>query len=299
MASGYDSLRRLTYESLLPVLERCGVILSRLLGLSKYHRISPILGLETKDLKDCQATVDCLNLLAHKVLISTSTELREFGAFSKWLRYQIDLQATDPLSTAAEELLEKADAVDHGMTLSYIQGAMMHSALQDFIQAPPSETYGDRWVDPGENSLFYENYKKLLQQHNQRKSDEERVVLPQLSDLTSRLTRQCDAVFKRIAETQRRGILHRTALTLGPDCDAGILDMVMDYSVSNAVFVRRITLTSLLPRITRTRHWLRYILRPDREGHHISVSTVITPTLCAMLLILSLQFISIEVYSPR
>ncbi|PGH15908.1 hypothetical protein AJ79_02075 [Helicocarpus griseus UAMH5409] len=228
VTSGYEALRRLTHECLLPALERCGVLLSRLIGLSKFHKLSPILGLETTDLEKCQDTVDCLNLLSHKVLIHSGREIREFDAFSKWLKHEVDLQTTDPLGTTYEELTEKSDLLDHGQTLSYIQGAMTRSALQDFIQPAPIQSSPDRWEPAGQDSSFYETYKKLLQQQKQKKATD-KIDMPLLGDLTSRLGLQSEKVFRQIAETQRRGILHRSPLSLDPDCSTEVLDMTMNF----------------------------------------------------------------------
>ncbi|KAG5288861.1 anaphase-promoting complex component Cut20/Apc4 [Histoplasma capsulatum G186AR] len=228
VTSGYEALRRLTHECLLPALERGGVLLSRLIGLSKFHKLSPILGLETADLEKCQDTIDCLGLLSHKVLIHSSRELHEFTAFSKWLRHEVDLQTADPLSATYEELTESRDSLDHGQVLSYIQGAMARSVLQDFIQPVPTQSPPDRWKPSGQDSSFYETYKKLLKQQDQKKRANQ-IDMPLLGDLTARLGLQSEKVFKQIAETQRRGILHRSPLALGPDCDAKVVDMTMNF----------------------------------------------------------------------
>jgi anaphase-promoting complex subunit 4 len=233
VTTGYEALRRLTHECLLPALERCGVLLSRLLGLSKFHKLNHVLGLETKDLNECLDTVDCLNLLSHNVLIYSGRELREFAAFSKWLRHEIDLHSADPLSGTVDELIEKSDALEYGQILAYIQGAMTRSSLQDFIQPPAEpepEPEPERWAPAGPDSSFYETYKKLLQQQAQQNSND-KPSLPVVSDLTARLGSQCDKVFRRIAETQRRGILHRSPLVLASDCDSDVMDMTMNFSV--------------------------------------------------------------------
>lgn len=229
--TGYESIQRLTHSCLLPALERCGVILSRLIGLSKYHRLSPVLGLETKDLKECQETVDCLNLLSHKLLIHCRREYREFCAFSKWLRHEVDLQTADPLSATAEEVMERSDTIDYAQTLSYVQGAMTRSALLDFIKptAPRSED-GQVDISRGRDGLFYESYKKLLRQLEQKKPGEV-VNLPALQGLIIRLKTQSDKVCEHIAETQRRGILHRSPLSLSPDCDENVTDIWTEVGV--------------------------------------------------------------------
>lgn len=164
------------------------------------------------------------------MLIHSSRELRGFAAFAKWLRHEVDIQAADPLSSTYEELTESSDSLDHGQTLSYIQGAMTRSALQDFIQPVPAQSSPDRWEPAGQDSSFYETYKKLLQQQDQKKWTD-KIDMPLLGDLTSRLGLQSEKVFKQIAETQRRGILHRSPLSLGPDCSADVVDMTTNFGV--------------------------------------------------------------------
>ncbi|KAL1953234.1 hypothetical protein VTO42DRAFT_3376 [Malbranchea cinnamomea] len=225
VASGYESIQRLLHMCLLPALERCGVILSRLIGLSKYHRLSPVLGLETKHLKECQETVDCLNLMAHKLLIHCRRESREFGAFSKWLRHEVDLQTADPLSNTAEEEMEKSDTIDYVQTMNYVRGAMTRSALLSFIRpAQPDSEQGQASLSNERDGSFYESFKNTLRQQDQNKSDEH-TNLPTLRDLITRLKTQCDKVFKQIAETQKRGVLHRSPLRLSSDCDEHVTDM--------------------------------------------------------------------------
>ncbi|EEH15946.1 hypothetical protein PABG_06033 [Paracoccidioides brasiliensis Pb03] len=279
VTSGYEALRRLTHESLLPALERCGVLLSRLLGLSKFHKLSPILGLETTDLEKCQETIDCLNLLSHKLLIHSSRELLEFAAFSKWLRHEVDLQAADPLSSTYEELTESSDSLDHAQTLSYIQGAMTRSALQDFIQPAPAQSQPDRWETVGRDSSFYETYKKLLRQQDQKKWTD-RIDIPLLGDLTSRLGLQCEKVFKQMAETQRRGILHRSPLSLDPDCSADVIDMAMNFSPFENSTYASVYIASK----SKSSSWILYLYR-------VLLNTVngVSSTKAAFLAVLNLQ----------
>jgi anaphase-promoting complex subunit 4 len=208
-------------------------------GIAKFHKLSHILGLEIRSLRDIMETVDCLNLLSHKVLIHSGHEIREFGAFSRWLRHEIDVQGTDPLSATMEELAEKSDTIDYSEALSYIQGALTKSALDDYIQSPAKQSPTSppaspgRWDTAGADSSFYETYKRLLRQQDQQRDQatDNKVNLPLFGDLTTRLGSQCEKVFSQIAETQRRGILHRSPLFLDSDCDSNTMDMTMDFEV--------------------------------------------------------------------
>jgi anaphase-promoting complex subunit 4 len=230
-------VRKLTHECLLPALERCAIILSRLIGISKFHKLSHVLGLETCALREIVDTIDCLHLLSHKILIYSSQELRGFLAFSKWLRHEIDVQSAEPMSQTLEELMEKSDLIDHGQTLSYIQEALTKSALQNFIQplpgmsvTSPSSSAPDRWASAGKDPSFYETYKKLLAQLEQQ-GGRSAPDIPKLNDLTERMGLQCGQVFGQIALAQRRGVLHRCPLTLHADCDESAMDITMCYEV--------------------------------------------------------------------
>ncbi|KAL5338495.1 anaphase-promoting complex, cyclosome, subunit 4-domain-containing protein [Aspergillus crustosus] len=233
--AGYENIRRLTHECLLPALERCEVLLSRLIGLSKFQKLSEVLGLETSDLNAIIETLDCLHLLAHHIIITTNEELTQFHSFSRWLRHQIDILSADPESQTLEELMEKTDLVEYPQTLKYIRGALTKSSLRNFIQqspmigsARPTSSSGDKWAPTGgHNRSFYDTFKKLLDQQGQVAADANPVELPKLNNLTRRLGLQYERVFSQIAVTQKRGILHRVPLDLHPGCDKTVFDITM------------------------------------------------------------------------
>lgn len=239
MSGGYEIVRRLTHECLLPALERCEVLLSRLIGLSKFQKLSEVLGLETSDLNAIVETLDCLNLLAHHIIINTNEELAQFHSFSHWLRHQIDLLSAEPMSQTLEELMEKTDLVEYPLTLKYIRGPLTKSSLRNFIQqlpmmgfARPPAGSDDKWAPTkGDNRSFYDMFKKLLDQHNRATEEAEPVELPKINNLTRRLGLQFEKVFSQIAVTQRRGILHRSPLVLHECCDKTVFDSTMRYEV--------------------------------------------------------------------
>ncbi|KAL4913499.1 anaphase-promoting complex, cyclosome, subunit 4-domain-containing protein [Aspergillus aurantiobrunneus] len=234
---GYEIVRRLTHECLLPALERCEVLLSRLIGLSKFPKLSEVLGLETSGLNAIVETLDCLHLLAHHIIINTNEELTQFHAFSRWLRHQIDLLSAEPMSQTLEELMEKTDLVEYPLTLKYIRGALTKSPLRNFIQqlpmmgfARPPALSEDKWAPTkGDNRSFYDMFKKLLEQQSRAADDAEPVELPKINDLTRRLGLQFEKLFSQIAVTQRRGILHRSPVALYQDCDKTVFDSTMRY----------------------------------------------------------------------
>ncbi|OJK04513.1 hypothetical protein ASPACDRAFT_109174 [Aspergillus aculeatus ATCC 16872] len=242
VSSGYENVRRLTHECLLPALERCQVLLSRLVGLSKFHKLSEVLGLETTDLNAIVETLDCLHLLGHHILINANEELTQFNAFSRWLRHEIDMQSAEPMSQTLEELMEKTDMVEYPQTLKYIGGALTKSALRNFIRqlpmmgvprppVPPDAS--EKWAQVGQGRSFYDTFRSLLGQQNHASSEADAVAPPKMNDLTKLLGLQFDKVFGQIALTQRRGILHRSPLTLHPDCDRDVIDVTMRHEATN------------------------------------------------------------------
>lgn len=209
------------------------------MGISKFHKLNHILGLETRDLESIVETVDCLHLLSHKILTHSGRELRAFLEFAKWMRHEIDMQAAEPMSQTLEELMEKSDMIDHSTTLEYIQGALTRSYLRHFIPTMVSMPGGmaaapaaNKWIPGGQDGSFYEAYRKALAIQEQQEiasSDGSPLDLPKLNDFTGRLSLQCKKVFGQVALTQRRGILHRCPLVLHPDCDHKVIDTVMSY----------------------------------------------------------------------
>ncbi|KAJ5091262.1 Anaphase-promoting complex subunit 4 [Penicillium alfredii] len=239
VAGGYESIRRLTHECLLPALERSQVLLSRLVGLSKFHKLSGVLGLDTPKLNAIVETLDCLQLLSHRILSHANQELEQFCAFSRWLYHEIHVLNSEPLSQSLEELLEKRNLFDIPPTVKYITGALTKSALRSSIRqlpmigvAPPPPSATDKWLPDGHDQSFYDTFKSLLQQQRQAQiegGDGTSVDAPKLHDLTKRLGVQFDKVFGEIALTQRRGILHRSPLTLHSDCDPSLVDLMVCY----------------------------------------------------------------------
>ncbi|KAJ5359271.1 uncharacterized protein N7496_011684 [Penicillium cataractarum] len=239
VSGGYESIRRLTHESLLPALQRSQVLLSRLVGLSKFHKLNDVLGLDTSKLNAIVETLDCLHLLAHRILNHASEELDQFAAFSRWLRHEILILGSEPLSQTWDELLEKRDLFDVPPTVKYITGALRKSVLHNFIRQLPMigvpqmpTPVTDKWLPDGHDRSFYDTFKALLNQQKQVQAeggDGTSVDAPKLNDLTRRLGIQFEKVFAEIALTQRRGILHRSPITLHKDCDRNVIDIKICY----------------------------------------------------------------------
>ena len=219
-------MRRLAHENLLPALERFAVLVSRLRGLSRFQHSNTDLGLSTQEFDNVLDTLNCLQLMAHQILIISSSELHQFLAFSVWLRQEMDFQACD---ASLAESAEKDVNVDHASALEYIQGAMTQSRLNSFFNLEAHAEETAPWDLAAEGRSLFELYKRGLQNASREDSCASR--LPTLDALMKHLDTQCNAIFNGIAETQRRSVRFGAPVYLQegvPSC----MDMRMLHEVS-------------------------------------------------------------------
>lgn len=200
--SGYETVRRLTHECLLPALDRLNVLLSRLRGLSRFQSSDILLGLSTLELDRMLDSTNCLQLLSYRLLKCVISELKQFGAFSTWLRHEIEKQAADPTSATAQEIAEKDLSFNHADILAYIQGAMMQSHMLTYSGRPVDEE-SQRDLDAEGRALF-ELYKRELD--DESRGIRSKKQLPGLSGVLRHLQSQSNSAFNRISETQRRNV---------------------------------------------------------------------------------------------
>ena len=146
--AGLTSLRGLVHECFIPALERCGVILSRLLGIARFHGPGENIGFEEAQITKLLDIVSCLMMVAHKVLAAAMDELEHFNAFSTWLRFEIDKQGSSSIS---EELSEKEATMDNPKVLSYIQHYLASSPLSLYFDQAAKEDYvkDQQMIEPG------------------------------------------------------------------------------------------------------------------------------------------------------
>ncbi len=212
---------------MLPALERLTVLVSRLRGLSKFQVSNVTLGLATQELDNMIDTVNCLQLVAHRILIATGSELRQFQEFSAWLRQEIDTQANDQRSL---EPPERDTNIDHVSILEYIQGPMTQSQLINLFNLRGEGDASLQWDLAAEGRSLFELYKREYRNNSDGDSYAKR--LPGLDALVKHLNAQCETVFSRIAETQRRNVRFGSPIDVGvgiPEC----MDMATLVEVSH------------------------------------------------------------------
>ncbi|KAK4983275.1 hypothetical protein LTR50_007326 [Elasticomyces elasticus] len=129
----YEHLTKHTHNNLLPALERATIVVSRLRGLALFHDANESFSVEASVFDDILEVIDGIRFLAYQVLIVAGEEHRQFRAFSRWLRLQIDLVSANT-NLATEENMERDAAIDYEKVTTYIKGPLMQSRLQPLLK---------------------------------------------------------------------------------------------------------------------------------------------------------------------
>ena len=210
---GMETIRRLVFESLLPAVERCQIIISRLEGLAEFNKSSQPLGLCLQDLRRVMGLVECINLLGHHLLLAVNREMDSFLAFIKWLKLEVEIQGLErenlgsPRSERLEETSAKRDEINMRDVLEYVRILTGNSEMNAFLR-PSLDAQGSllggkpyEWPESQPVANFYETFGNILRTKN---PDSPR---PRLNNLVSKVHSETSFVFKSIAETLRKSIL--------------------------------------------------------------------------------------------
>jgi anaphase-promoting complex subunit 4 len=198
---------------MLPALERCALILSRLNGIVRYQGSDDTMGFSSHQIDLVMDTLACLNLVSARILTYVVDELDMFAAFSEWLRYEIDRLASHSSSSPSEDIPEKEATIDHSKVLLYIQTAMTTSRLSIFFNEEAPAGYGKEWEGAERGQAIFELLNKQLQEHDENLPC--KTALPRIELLCKHLVRQATAVFQRIAEAEKRNVLFGQPTALG------------------------------------------------------------------------------------
>lgn len=250
-----EVVRRMTSECLLPALERCLVVLSRLDGLARFPPTSSRLGLDEKSVRRVRETIDTMGILAEDLLLDVGAEMREFAAFIKWLKWECEVGALEEGSERAEELRESwTGEMELRMVLDYVGGAMKESRLKKYLIKEETQPDGkaampfDEETDLG----FYVEYTK------RRASANKETRMPTMGDLIDRVQRHSETVFSQIAETFRKSILATYLMQLPQRCEGEDMDV------------------RVIPDEMDTRLYRLVALCKDRQDHHQLHHVIVT-----------------------
>ncbi len=183
------------------MLERVSIILSRLLGIARFHESKAEIGFTSAQIMKVMDIVSCLMLVGNKVLLLVMEELELFHAFSIWLRHEIDHLAS---SSTTDDLTEKDATMEHGKILAYIQQHMPASPLRYYLSSVTTEDVErDRKLADSGSSLL-ELVGKQIQRQESGQPDAS--SYPQVEFLCKYLDSQATSVLGGIAEAERRSV---------------------------------------------------------------------------------------------
>lgn len=222
MVSGLENLRSLVHENFLPALERIAIILSRLLGIARFHDSKDEIGFSSVQITKVMDIVSCLMLVGNKILLLVMEELELFHAFSNWLRYEIDRLAS---STISEELTEKEATMEHAKILTYIQQYMPASPLRFYVnKVSPDDSSRDSAAAEDVTSLLDVLDKQIKKQEDGKPQV---AAVTQIEFLGSLLWKNADVVFKGIAEAEKRSVRFGQVQNIRLEQNVSKLDMRM------------------------------------------------------------------------
>lgn len=210
VVSGLENLRSLVHENLLPALERCAIILSRLRGLTQFYDERDDIGFSTAQISRVLDIIGCLSLVGHKILSNVMDELESFRAFSSWLRFQIDRFASS--STATDELTEREATMNTSKVLTYIERYLTYSPLDVFFDEISKQDWQADWDHIKDGLVLLPLLDTQLKK--QEAGQASRKALQHVEFLVSYLTTRSNRIFNGTAEAKKRSVRFGTPLKL-------------------------------------------------------------------------------------
>ncbi|KAK1691336.1 anaphase-promoting complex component Cut20/Apc4 [Colletotrichum godetiae] len=202
VTAGLENLRGLIHENLLPSLERCAIILSRLRGLAQFYDSRDDIGFSVAQITRAMDIVSCLTMVGHKILLNVMDELDLFHAFSTWMRFQIDRFAAP--NSASEELTEKEATMENSKVLIYVQRYLIESPMAIFLDEVATDDYSANWERAESGTSMLEELDTQLKR--QEEGQAYLKAFPNVGFLVDYLTARVNGVFKDIAEAQKRSV---------------------------------------------------------------------------------------------
>jgi len=218
---------------MLPALDRCSVILSRLNGIAKFQGSDSSLGFSSPQITSMMDTIASLHLVSAKILLQVVDELELFTSFSAWLRYEIDRLASDASSSQNDDNADKEASIDHGKVLLYIQTTMTNSPLAAFIGDIAPEDYDDESAHVGKGVPMFDMLTRQLEKQEQ--GLKYRTTLPQVEFLCKYLKIQATVIFTQIADAEKSNVLFGKASELGMAQTDVPIEMKMNKPVGSTL----------------------------------------------------------------
>lgn len=233
VTTSFTTLLALLHENLIPALDRCSIVISRLRGLAQFHDRDWIFSGPISDFTALLQTLKKMRLLAHTAMLYASEEKRQFYSFSKWLRFTIDFEATEPDSQSRIEMEQRDAGVDISQVLAYIQYGLTKSDVAPFLR-PEAQLDGKT---KARDEAGYEDTKKAIELLKEGASFREEALC--LEHVAGHLSNGVTGLLKQVSKWQEANIQMDSGIVLEENEgeEHGVLDMKMVFDVSSPPFV--------------------------------------------------------------
>ncbi|KAG9191539.1 hypothetical protein G6011_10273 [Alternaria panax] len=231
VTTSFATLLALLHENLIPALDRCSMVISRLRGLAQFHDQEWIFSGPMSEFSALLETLKNMRLLAHTAILYASEEKRQFHSFSKWLRFTIEFEATELDSQSRAEMEQRDPGVDVSQVLAYIQYGLTKSDVAPFFR-PEAQ------LDPKakeREAASYEDTKKAIELLKEGATFKEEALC--LEHVLGHLSTGVTGLLKQISRWQEANIQMNSGVVLEDleeTDDMSVLDMRMVFEPSTS-----------------------------------------------------------------
>lgn len=232
VTTALTTLLALLHENLIPALDRASIVISRLRGLAQFHDREWIFTSPVQNFSALLEMLKNMRLLAHTALLYASEEKRQFHAFSKWLRFIIDFEATEPESQSRGEMENRDPGVDVSQVLEYIKHGLTKSDLTPYLRP---EAQLD--VKPKGEAATYEDTKKAVELLKEGATFKEEALC--LEHVLGHLSNGVTRLLKQVSAWQEGNIQMDSGVVLEEgdrDEEVGVVDMRTVFEVCALCF---------------------------------------------------------------
>ena len=247
VTSSLTTLQALVHEDFIPALDRTATVISRLRGLSLYHETDWIFSSPATEFTSLLETLKNMRLLAHTVLLYVADEKRQFAAFSRWLRFVIDFEATEPDSQSRAEMEGRDSGVDISLVLEYVRHGLQQSSLQPYLMLEVMLEAEDK----AKENTSYEDTKKAIGVFEEGQKWRPEALC--LEHVLSHLAKGTTGLLRQVSKWQESEIQMDSGIVLETSQDAE------EHSIVDMRMVHEVSLTPCVP------HSLRVRLTEDQQ----------------------------------
>lgn len=223
VAECLDTARRLMSEHWNPAVERAGVVISRLAGLSE----SGVIGVSKSTLDGLRDTIDVMGVVAEDLLREVNIEYAGFTAFMVWLKREVEAAGLEDTSEKLEEMRESSDHLEIPKVLKYISERLQDTSVKKYVRDEPVSDVAT--TDFEDDSNFYATFRE------KREQDRVRYSPPSMNSLTARLKIQCEQLFAQLSGQLRDDVLVEHICAFGQSWNANVMDSRIIHEPDRAV----------------------------------------------------------------